>query len=348
MDLEERFGLVSRGTVEIVTEEELRRLLQEERRLRSYVGIEPSGLLHIGQGMILAEKLRDFISAGVEAIVLLADWHAYINDKLGGNLENIQACAEYVKDCFFALGVPSKVKFRYANELVGKKEYWQNVIKVSKNTTIARIRRAMSIMGRREEDADADASKLIYPAMQVADIQALDVDIALGGMDQRHAHMLLRDLAPKLNWKGVVAVHTPILSGLQGGGRMDSYDFKMAKSKPESCIFLNDSYEEIRKKMEKAFCPEGQVQNNPVLETCQFILFNRFKEITVERDRKYGGDVTFQNYQELERAFVRKDLHPIDLKKATTEYLNEALLPVREYFEKKPENYDRIKSIVSG
>ncbi len=343
-----RFDLIARGAEEIVTEEELAALLEGKERIRSYVGFEPSGLMHIGQGFVIARKVIDFSEAGLDTIILLADWHAYINDKLDGNLENIKICGDYVRDCFIALGVdPQKTEFLFAHELVGRREYWQKVLSISKNATVSRMRRAMTIMGRKEEDADIDASKLIYPAMQAADIVELDLDIALGGMDQRHAHMLLRDVAEKIGARKPVAVHTPLLAGLQGGGRMDSFEAKMSKSRPETFISIHEKPDAVEQKIRKAFCPEGDVQDNPVLDICGLIIFPEIEEFKVEREEKFGGDVLFTSFDELSRAFGGRELHPSDLKNATTRYLNEILEPVRAYFEKNPDNYERMLELTS-
>jgi tyrosyl-tRNA synthetase len=264
MDLEDKISILEEGTEEIVTNDELRSLLETNDSPRAYIGLEPSGLMHIGQGVPISEKLKDFTNVGFDVRVLLADWHAFINDKLDGDLENIFTCGKYVKDALVSLGVDeSKVEFIFASDLVNDKSYWERVLKASKASTVARIKRAMSIMGRTEEEADLDASKMIYPAMQVTDIAFLDLDIAYGGMDQRHAHMLYRDISPKLGWKKIVAIHTPLLPSLQGGGRMDAADVKMSKSMPETCVFLHDKPEDIEKKINKAFCPEKEVHNNP-------------------------------------------------------------------------------------
>jgi tyrosyl-tRNA synthetase len=343
-----RFDLIVRGAEEIVTEEELAALLEGKERIRSYVGFEPSGLMHIGQGFVIARKVIDFSEAGLDTIILLADWHAYINDKLDGNLENIKICGDYVRDCFIPLGVdPQKTEFLFAHELVGRREYWQKVLSISKNATVSRMRRAMTIMGRKEEDADIDASKLIYPAMQAADIVELDLDIALGGMDQRHAHMLLRDVAEKIGARKPVAIHTPLLAGLQGGGRMDSFEGKMSKSRPETFISIHEEPDAVEKKIRKAFCPEGDIQDNPVLDICRLIIFPEIEEFKVEREEKFGGDVVFTSFGELSRAFGGRELHPSDLKNATTRYLNEILEPVRAYFEKNPDNYERMLELTS-
>jgi tyrosyl-tRNA synthetase len=347
MDLEEKIRILEKGTEEIITPEELRTLLETKDRPLAYVGLEPSGLMHVGQGIPCAEKLIDFTDVGFDVTVLLADWHAFINDKLEGDLENIYTCGKYVKDTLVSLGVDdSKVKFIFASDLVSAKTYWEKVLRISKSASVARIKRAMSIMGRSEEDADLDASKLIYPAMQVADMVEMDLDVALGGMDQRHAHMLLRDIATRHGWKKIIAVHWSLLSSLLGGGRMDASEMKMSKSKPETCIFLHDGPEEIEKKINKAFCPEKDVQNNPVLETVRLIIFRKKDEFKVDRPEKFGGDVVYAGYNELVDAYSKGELHPADLKSATSKYLVEILEPSREYFEAHPENREKVVQIL--
>ncbi len=339
MSLEARVDLVRRHTVELVTEDELRALLAKGGRPKAYVGFEPSGMMQIGQGFVIAAKIADAVEAGFDFTVLLADWHAYINDKFGGDLARIQACGRYFEDCFRALGVPDSVRFLTATELVSTKDYWMTVIRASKAASVARIKRALTIMGRQEEEGDLDASKLLYPAMQVADIHRMDLDLALGGLDQRHAHMLYRDVAPKLKWKMVVALHTPLVGGLQGGGRMDPVESKMSKSKPDSAILLPESPAEVARKIGKAFCPPEEVEGNPILEIVRYILLPRFGSLHIERDAKYGGDVTLTTYEDVASAYASGRLHPKDLKDAVVRALDEALRPVRAFFDRHPENY---------
>src|SRR5947199_7563602 len=293
MAIDERADHVLRGTEEAVTRPELRALLDRTGTPRAYVGLEPSGLMHIGTAFVIGSKVTDLVAAGFHTIIYLADWHAYINDKLGGNLENLRVWAEYFKDGLRAVGVPDAVEYLYANEFVRHPEYWQNVIQASKASTVARIRRALTIMGRKEEEADLDASKLIYPAMQVADIHWMDLDLALVGMDQRHAHMLYRDVAPKLGWKQVVALHTPLLPSLDGGGRMDLIAGKMSKSRPDASILLNDSATEVERKVGKAFCPAKEAKGNPVLEMARLVLFPRQGRLMITSDPKLVGAVVY-------------------------------------------------------
>ncbi len=347
MAVEDRLELVLRGAEEVVTREELRTLLAKGGTPRAYVGLEPSGLMHIGTGLIVGQKIADLVKAGFHAIIFLADWHAYINDKLDGSLQAIQTCAEYFRDGFRALGVPDSVEFLYANEFVTHPEYWQKVISVSKASTVARIRRALTIMGRKEEEADLDASKLIYPAMQVADISWMGLDLAYGGMDQRHAHMLYRDVAPKLGWKQVVALHTPLLPSLEGGGRMDPVAGKMSKSKPDSSVLINDPATEVERKIGKAFCPPKDTEDNPVLAIAKLILLPRHGTFTVTRDSKFGGDVTFGSYAELAGAYAKGELHPKDLKAGVAAGLNAELAPVHRYFEAHPQNLEAMRSLLA-
>jgi tyrosyl-tRNA synthetase len=336
---------IIRQTQEIVTHEELKTLLEKNENPSAYIGIEPSGLVHIGS-IICFDKVKDLLDCGFTVTVLLADWHAYLNDKLGSDIENIRVCGEYLKDCFFALGIESEnLKFVYATDLLDTIDYWEKVLRISKKSSLSRIKRTLTIMGRKEDEVDMDASMLIYPAMQVADIFQLDVDVAYGGMDQRKAHMLARDVSEKLGWKKVVAMHTPLLSGLTGGGRMDPIEAKMSKSNPENSIFIHDTEEDIKRKIKKAYCPEGEIVDNPVLEICRYIIFNRVDKLTISRPEKFGGNLEINSHEELEKIFESKELHPADLKNATVEYLSEILGPVRVYFNAHPDNYEKVKAI---
>ncbi len=343
MDVDSRLELITRDTVEAVTVEELRRLLDTNPKPTAYIGYEPSGFVHVGQ-MITASKVVDMQRAGVDVIVFLADWHAMINDKLGADIDNIRACGEYMRDCFLALGVDESTRFVYASDLINRADYWEKFIRICKASSLMRLKRAMTIMGRTEDEADIDASKVMYPPMQVADIFQLDVDIAYSGMDQRRAHMLARDAAEKLGWKKPIALHTPLLMSLVGGARMDPVEAKMSKSNPDSAVFMHDSKDDVTRKLKNAFCPPS-VDGNPVLDTARLLVFPRTGRLTIDRPAKYGGPVEFSSYAELESAYSSKSLHPMDLKKGVADAMNAMLDPVRDYFDKHPENLDKVKAL---
>ena len=334
---------ITNNTEEVITTEELKTVLSKSKP-KGYIGFEPSGTVHLGW-KICTNKINDFLSCGFDFTVLMADWHAYINDKLSGDLEKIKLCGKYMEDCFAAMGVDtSKIKFVYASDYVNDSRYWELVLRVSKATSVARVKRAMDIMGREEKEADKDLSKLFYPAMQVSDIYYLGLDVAYGGMDQRHAHMLARDVSKKIDRKPPVALHTPLLTGLQAGGRMDPIDLKMSKSKPDSMISIHDKPNDVVKKLKKAYCPEKQIQGNPVLEICKFVVFPELQSdvFLIERPEKFGGSLEFGSYGELEKAFSG-GLHPLDLKNATAVYVNKILESVHNYFKQHSTNLDKIK-----
>ncbi len=340
---EDPFTLVTRNVQEVITPDELKALLEKPER-RAYIGFEPSGAAHIGY-QIIANKIVDLQDAGFHVSILLADWHAYINDKLGGSLENIQTCGKYMEDMFMALGVKPGVEFVYASQYISDPKYWESVIRLGKASSLSRVKRAMAIMGRKEEEAELDYIKTLYPVMQVADIFYNKWDLAFGGLDQRHAHMLARDAAEKLGWWKPVAIHTPLLPGLkEGSGRMDPAEVKMSKSKPGSGIFLHDTVEEVEKKVKDAFCPQGEVEGNPVLALVQHVVFPEFGTFTIDRPEKFGGPLTFDSYEALAEAY-KDGLHPLDLKKATAAHVNRSLDKVRAFFEKKPENLEKVREI---
>jgi len=351
--VEERLNLITRNTVEVVTLEDLRARLESGEKLKGYIGYEPSGIVHIGW-LVWMYKVRDMVEAGVDFRVLEATWHAYINDKLGGDMELLRSAARIVRVVMEAAGVPvERVKFVDAEELASDKEYWGLLLRIAKRTTLARVKRALTIMGRRAEEAEIDSSKIIYPLMQVADILYMDLDIALGGMDQRKAHMLARDVAEKLGYKKPVGVHTPIITGLQGAKRMEAAEVddvaaevKMSKSKPHTAIFVTDSDEEIEAKIRRAYCPARVVEMNPIIEITRYILFARpgFK-LVVERPAKYGGTVVYHSYGELEKDYVEGKLHPADLKAAVARELKEIIRPIRERLLGDPQLRETLKRI---
>jgi tyrosyl-tRNA synthetase len=343
MDIESRLGLVTRNTLEIVTTEELKSLLETKSKPTAYIGYEPSGLVHTGQ-LITAAKILDMQNAGIEVTVFLADWHAFINDKVGGKIEDIRVCGEYMKECFLAAGVKDSAKFVWASDLINHSSYWEKFLRIAKASSLMRIKRAMTIMGRSEDEAEIDASKMMYPPMQAADIFELGVDIAYAGMDQRRAHMLARDAAEKLGWKKPIALHTPLLMSLVGGERMDPVEAKMSKSKPDSAVYMHDSPQEIQRKIKNAFCPP-EAEGNPVIDLVNLIVFPQLGYVKIDRPAKYGGPVEFKSSHELVTAYSSGKLHPQDLKKGAADALTQVLAPMRTYFEKHPQNLDKVKKL---
>jgi tyrosyl-tRNA synthetase len=342
LDIETKIELICKPpTEEILTPEDLRTLLETEEHPIAYNGWEPSGLVHLGTGLICAYKIKDFVEAGIRYKAYLSTWHAWLNNKLGGDLETIRKAADLFKHSWLALGVPKdKVEFIYSDELYDDLDYWAKTIKIAKNLTIARGRRTLEIAGRKETEARM-VSDFLYTPMQVADIFHMQVKICQLGIDQRKANVVARELGEKLGFWKPVCVHHHLLQGLEkpfvwpipeGQEKEALSSAKMSKSKPETCIFLYDTPEEIKQKMSRAFCPERTVQFNPVLDITKHIIFREAQTFKIERPAKFGGPTEFQSYPELETAYTQGKLHPQDLKNSVAEELIKILEPTRRYF----------------
>lgn len=375
MTTEEKFDLITRNTDEVLTTEELKHLLETNTPLKHYIGFEISGQIHLGSGLATMLKIKDFMDAGADCTVFLADWHSWINDKLGGDMATIQKVAvgyfkEGMKASMRAVGGdPEKIRFLTGTELYeGHLDYWATVIEVSKNTTLARMLRSVSIMGRKEGES-IDFAKLIYPPMQAADIFFQGVNLAHAGMDQRKAHVIARDCALQMAQHPIkdssgavvkpVAVHHHLLLGLTPPPKWplakealqeSLSEMKMSKSKPGSAIFITDSPDEIRDKIRKAFCSEKEIEYNPVLDWTRHIIFPLRDKLDIKRDEKFGGDMSYSSYPELEHDFAEGKLHPMDLKSAVAESLIEILEPVRTHFENEPakSHLEELKKILSN
>lgn len=308
------YARVIRNTVEVVTDEELRSLLDRPVK-KVYAGYEPSGEIHLGH-LVTINKLIDLRDAGFEVIVLLADLHAFLNRK--GTMEEVGRLAEYNRRCFEGLGL-TDVRYVLGTDFQLSPEYQVLVHELSQQITLNRAKRSMDEVGRQMDNPTV--SQMVYPIMQMADIALLGVDAALGGIDQRKIHMLAREYLPGKNYPSPVCIHVPILHGLDG---------KKMSSSQGNYISVAESEEEIRKKMKKAFCPP-EIEDNPVLQILQHHIFPRTKSITIIRPEKFGGDRMFATYQELEQAYAAGEVHPADLKAAVADGLVHVLAPVREY-----------------
>jgi tyrosyl-tRNA synthetase len=310
------YSLVTRNTVEVVTEDELKNLLAKPQK-KVYAGYEPSGEIHLGH-LVTINKLMDMKEAGFEVIVLLADLHAFLNRK--GTMEQVRELADYNRRCFEGLGL-SGVRYVLGSDLQLNPDYELNVLTLSQAITLNRAKRSMDEVGRQMEAPTV--SQMIYPIMQMVDIASLGVDAAVGGIDQRKIHMLAREYLVTAGYPAPVCVHTPILNGLDG---------KKMSSSSGNYISVADTVDDIERKCQKAFCPP-ECEENPVLQILQYHIFPRVPEVVVRRPAKFGGDRTFTRYAEMEEAYRKGEIHPLDLKKTVARYLSDVLACVREYIE---------------
>lgn len=352
MNLETKIKKISRLSEEIIRPEELKIFLEKGIPLKHYIGFEISGLAHLGTALFTSIKIKDFQECGIETNIFLADWHSWINEKLGGNLEVIKTYGvNYFKEVFNitlkSLGA-QPVNFILASEMYSQSEvYWQTLIEISKLTTLSRAKRSLDILGRKLGQ-EVDMAKLIYPLMQVADIFVGGFNFVHAGIDQRKAHVIARQVALKIKISPLrfknkklkpIIFHQPLLMSIgkppiipQNEEELDKIktEIKMSKSKPEGCIFIHDSPQDIEKKIIKAFCPPENTFYNPILNLVELIIFplkNQFKVKKIDSSTQI-----YENINQLKNDYAQGLIHPLDLKESVIDNLKEILKPIHQYF----------------
>ncbi|MCP4763223.1 MAG: tyrosine--tRNA ligase [archaeon] len=346
LSIDERMELIKQVGEEIISIDDLEKMLKHKLDnnlpIYAYDGFEPSGRIHIAQGLLRSINVNKLTKAGIKFKFFVADWHAAANNKFGGNLEVIKKIGEYFVEVWRACNMDlENVEFLWASDLVKDPKYWEMVLNISIKTSLKRALRCTQIMGRSEQD-DLSSSQILYPMMQCADIFYMNVDICQLGLDQRKVNMLAREVSKHFNKPKPIAIHHHMLAGLKQPPASDlntvekSIERKMSKSNPDSAIFMLDTEDDINRKIKKAWCPAKLIDGNPILEYCKYIIFEKIPEMTIKRPEKYGGDLTLKSYNELENIYANGDLSPMDLKPTVAKLINELVKPVREHFESDP------------
>lgn len=329
MDIQDKLKLITRNCDEIIGYDELKEKLESGNELQHYIGFEVSGLVHLGTGLVSMGKIADFLKAGIKCRIFLADYHSFLNNKMGGDWKKIRWATEhYFKKALIGsllcFGVEEKeVEFVMAEEFYkNTPQEWENLFIVSKHITLSRNMRSISIMGK-DMGNDVDMATLFYPPLQVADIFTMKIDLAHAGTDQRKAHVVARDVARKLKWNSPICIHHNLIAGLTGpekGKENSNESLKMSKSKPNSAIYIHDTEEEIRNKIKKAYCPPQIIEFNPIIDYVKTIMF--------------WGEET-DECKKIIDDFVSGTLHPMDLKEIVANWLVEKLKPARDFFKIK-------------
>lgn len=324
---------------ECQTEADLKNLLLQRQgtdEIRLYDGFEPSGRMHIAQGVFKAVNVNKCTATSNKKFVFwVADWFALMNDKMGGNLDAIQTTGEYLIEVWKAAGMNlDQVKFQWASKELTEKAatYWPLMLDVARRFPVSRVKRCSQIMGRQE--GKLTAAQVLYPLMQCTDVFFLRADICQLGLDQKKVNMLAREYAgeAKKKQKPVVLSHH-MLYGLKKGQE------KMSKSDPDSAIFMEDSAVDVERKIRAAYCPaEPETTDceeskdvsdnlkNPCLDYIQNIIFSP-ESVTFTA----GGSV-FDNFESVKASFLNGSISEDQLKTGLIESLNSLLEPVRQHF----------------
>lgn len=327
MSIDEKYELISRNLQEVLGEDRIKKVLSE-RDLRVYWGTATTGRPHIAYFVPMC-KIADLLNAGCEVTILLADLHGYL-DNMKAPWELIGKRANYYKfiitEMLKAINVPiEKLKFVQGTDYQLSKEYTLDVYKLSSMVTEHDAKKAGAQVVKQVDSPLL--SGLLYPLLQGLDEQYLGVDCQFGGIDQRKIFTFAEEYMPKLGYKKCSHLMNRMVPGLTGD--------KMSSSVADSKIDLLDSAKDVTRKIKKAFCEEGNVEQNGLLAFCDAVLFPIYGEIRISRKEEFGGDLHYTSFEAMKADFAAKNLHPGDLKNGVASTINKLLDPIRKSFQDK-------------
>ncbi|MHA1909390.1 MAG: tyrosine--tRNA ligase [Candidatus Thorarchaeota archaeon] len=319
---------------EVVMEDEIKQILKDKPNFNFYYGTAPTGPFHFAY-LIPFNKLIQLAELGGKGTILLADYHAHLDDQKT-SFELMELRSKYYEECIRGVMGKHAKQFEYirGSTYQHKKDYVEDLYRIAAKVTTTRAKRAASEVVRMK--GDAKVSELLYPLLQILDVKYLEADITVSGMDQRNIYMLGRELLESINYQKGAYIFMPLLPSLKGGGS------KMSASDPLSHIRVTDSPDNIKNTIKKAYCPAGDLELNAITSTVRFIIFPRVGKIEIKRKEKFGGDVDFTSIDAFENSYKDGSIHPMDVKQAVADALIEILEPARRYFEKNPEILEEI------
>jgi len=360
---EERFALITRRLGEVLGGDAIKGILTEgKRHVKCYWGTAPTGRPHIGYFVPLT-KIADFLRAGVEVTVLIADIHAFL-DNMKAPLDLVAHRAKYyetlIRAVFDSLAIPTdKLKFVLGSTYQLTREYNLDNYRLCASVSEHDAKKAGAEVVKQVESPLL--SGLLYPGLQALDEQYLDCDFQFGGIDQRKIFTFAELYLPRLGYRKRSHLMNTMVPGLGGG--------KMSASDPNSKIDLLEGPDAVKKKIKLAFCEEGNIDENGVLAFVGAVLMpiselrherivaaraagaptdNLARPFTTDnapdgttfsipRDEKWGGPMHYATFADIQADFKDRKLHPGDLKGAVTRGINELLAPLRAAFDADPE-----------
>ncbi len=311
---------------EIIDKENLIKLLKNKKEIIAYDGFEPSGRMHIAQGLLRAHNVNKFTKHGIKFKFWVADWFALMNLKLGGDIKKIQKAGHDMINVWKACGMDmTNVEIIWSSEEINKRsdEYWKLVLDIGTKFNLNRIKRCTQIMGREESD-DLSASQIFYPVMQCADIFFLGVDICSLGIDQKKVNMLAIEYCDKIKRKNKpIIISHHMLMGLDGT--------KMSKSNPDNAVFMDDTPNDIKRKINQAFCEQGNIEKNPILDWIKHIIIPIVGYFVMPGNERWNEEeMKFENFESLESEFKNGKIYPNRLKQGMINHLLDLLIPIQK------------------
>ena len=324
MKPKERFDLITRNLQEIITEEELKDLLGKGKEISVYWGTMPTGSISVAYFFPML-KIADFLKAGLKVKILLADLHAALD---GVPWELLDKRTEYYNRAIVlilkTIGVDiNKLEFVKGSNTQLNGKYFEDVLRLSMTSTIRNCKKSASEVVKMTDNPLL--GNLIYPIMQALDEEYLKVDIQYAGVDQRKIMVYARENLLKIGYKPRIELMSPMIRGLVGE--------KMSSSIESTKIDLLDSEDNVKKKINGAECTEGNPDNG-IMSLLKYLIMilkkDRKESLTIERSVKFGSNIKYSSYEEIETDFKAKKLHPLDLKNAVAKELNLLLKNFRD------------------
>ncbi|MBD3247297.1 tyrosine--tRNA ligase [Candidatus Pacearchaeota archaeon] len=326
MSFKERFELVKRNVQEIIGEDDLKKLMKKkDKKPVVYWGTAPTGSPHVAY-FFPSLKIADLLKAGFHVKVLLADLHAALDNTPWNLVDRRYDYYEKIIPLMIkAIGVDvNDLEIVKGSEMQLSPEYMYDVLKMSSSVSVNDSTRAASEVVKMKKNPAL--AGLIYPLMQAVDEQYLGVDAQLGGIDQRKIMVLARENLPRIGYDSRIEIMHPMIPGLIGE--------KMSASDDKSKIDLLDNDKSVKEKIRNADMVAGD-PNNGVMAFLKHVLMMIKKDnnskFIVKRDEKFGGDLEYSTYEEIEKDFKSEKLHPLDLKNAVAKEISNLLKSIQKH-----------------
>lgn len=267
------------------------------RDLKIYWGTATTGKPHLAY-FVAMSKIADFLQAGCEVTILMADLHAYL-DNMKAPWDLLELRTQYyehvIKAVLQSIGVTvDKLKFVRGTEYQLSREYTLDVYRLTSLVTEHDAKKAGAEVVKQVDHPLI--SGLLYPGLQALDEEYLKCDAQFGGVDQRKIFTFAEKYLPALGYAKRIHFMNPMVPGLTGG--------KMSSSEEESKIDLLDPPEVIKRKLKKAFCEPGNIEDNGILAFVKHVILplnaNQFRVI---RKPDFGGPIIYTTYSDIEKDF---------------------------------------------
>lgn len=369
LSVDEKYNIITRNLQEVIGDEAEIKDIISKRPLKLYWGTATTGRPHIGY-FIQFLKIADYLRAGCHIKILFADLHAFL-DNMKSTLEQLKWRTKYyelvIKEVLKSMNIDiTRLEFVVGSSYQLDPKYQMDVYKLMSLTTLSDAKHSGAEVVKQSDNPKL--TSLVYPLLQVLDEEYLDVDGEVSGVDQRKIFMYGRHFMPKLGYKKRYYFMTPMVPGLSfeknSFGKLKDdvqtallsqnedelmnslsniiikktspdniQDTKMSSSNIDSKIDFLDTKNQIKSKINKAYCFPTDIDDNSPLVLLQNVIFPvlSFKNqiFIINRPDKYGGPIKFNDFYDVKMQFKSGELHPQDLKLGIIDALDNILEPIR-------------------